>query len=774
MKLSLRTRLVVFGLLTTITPLVFLSVIYIRNASKTLEENISENIENNSLSLAGNLNDLIEQRSRELKLLTQADVFEEGNRVQITQFLNEAIEESPDISELYFFDLEGRSIALSGSLNKDEIDFSAAKISEALFLQATKSKQGEIFRSNINQDSFSILSPVTDDSNLNVIGVLVTSIRTALIKEIIEDFRQSRLPEGKIIVFDSFGKAIASSNIPANRPHSLDTDRIQSETDHVSSEILTNESNGEKNFVTRVDFDLFGSAKTYDWTLVSSLPREVALAPLREANMTFIIITILAGLLAIIGAIWTAYTYTDPLVRATRMAKQFADDIKSIEPLENPPHEVKVLSDALMSAAGQIISKTNNIEMARKEAIRSKAETEKALEKAEIASESKTTFLAVMSHEVRTPLNAILGVAQILELDQSLSPDALGHIKMLKTAGQNLLQILSDVLDLAQIESNKLEIQTSAFDLNEVFAPVVDIHKLLCDEKKIQFNVAYECDMDATFIGDALRTRQILWNIVSNAVKFTLKGSVSIHASIAENEKFPQICELMFTVSDTGVGIPRADQSRVFESFIQVDSGKSRSFEGTGLGLAIVKNLIELLDGKIKLVSEPQVGTIVSVSLPLKRSGSSIPAPFNRQENSTNQESEKSGAKQLQSDKTRAPYVLIVDDNALNLKVLRDLLVELGYSCTIAERGDTALEVLSNKSIDLVILDEHMPSMSGRELTRTIRSKSDSRIANIPIIGLTADVLAANKNAMLNAGMNTVLNKPLDKDQLTSVLQSLQ
>jgi len=367
-----------------------------------------------------------------------------------------------------------------------------------------------------------------------------------------------------------------------------------------------------------------------------------------------------------------------------------------------------------------------------------------ALEAAQAASRAKSSFLAVTSHEIRTPLNGVLGMAQAMANDE-LSETQRDRVGVIRQAGEALLDILNDILDLSKIEAGKLDLEAAPFDLEAVTRSAVGAFSATALGKGLDYRLELAPDARGAFEGDAARVRQVLCNLISNAVKFTSEGGVYVTVA-------PTALGVRLSVRDTGPGVPEGFAERLFEKFTQADSSTTRRFGGTGLGLAICRELCEAMGGCITVENGPEGGAIFTVDLPLVRS--SEPAP------SRPDEVEAPLAKAPAGE--RALRILAAEDNAVNQLVLQTLLEQIGVDATIVDDGAQAVEAWANGAFDLILMDVQMPHMDGPDATREIRAREAATgRTRVPIVALTANVMRHQVEAYAAAGMDAFVAKPI-------------
>ncbi len=371
----------------------------------------------------------------------------------------------------------------------------------------------------------------------------------------------------------------------------------------------------------------------------------------------------------------------------------------------------------------------------------------RARDAAEAASRAKSEFLANMSHEIRTPMNGVLGMLD-LALDATDDAERRECVSTARSSAESLLVIINDILDFSKIEAGKVEVETVSFDLGEQLSLVMRTLAAQAARKSLVMQLQVAPGVPARLTGDPLRLRQVLLNLVSNAIKFTHEGSVTLRVERAEGASGER---LHFSVIDTGIGIPADKHGLVFEAFAQQDSSTTRGYGGTGLGLSIASRLTELMGGHISLDSAPGRGSSFRVDLPLRR-GESEAAPA-----ATPVEPERG-----ETATGRRLSVLLVEDHPVNQKVATVVLQRAGHRVTVAHNGIEAIEKVAEGGFDLVLMDMQMPVMGGVEAARLIRQMEEElgRLP-VPIFAMTANAQEEDRTACLEAGMNDFLTKPL-------------
>lgn len=387
-------------------------------------------------------------------------------------------------------------------------------------------------------------------------------------------------------------------------------------------------------------------------------------------------------------------------------------------------------------------------------------------DRAEKASAAKGEFLAHMSHEIRTPLTAVSGIAEIF----SQTEDALGEgqrklVKTLKTSTETLKELITDILDFSKIESGEVELHNQKFVLGDLFSQVISMMSVRANEKYLDFSFDYEDLKNTVFHGDKQRLRQILINLIGNAIKFTEKGFINVRARI---EPVADAQILRIDIQDSGIGIPSNAIPIIFEKFRQADSSVSRRYGGTGLGLPISKSLADIMGGTIKVESDPGKGSMFSVLLPF--TSANVESSVDMGE-VVHMQRLNERLKKVMGDKKK---ILLVEDYEGNIVVLSYILGGLDCTFDIARTGLEAVQLWKEKHYDLILMDIQMPEMDGLTATRTIRKMEDEQNANrTPIIGLTAHALVADKQKCIDSGMDDYLSKPIVEGDLKNAMLTL-
>jgi signal transduction histidine kinase/CheY-like chemotaxis protein len=383
-------------------------------------------------------------------------------------------------------------------------------------------------------------------------------------------------------------------------------------------------------------------------------------------------------------------------------------------------------------------------------------ELEKARAKADLANVYKRRFMANMSHDVRTPVHAILGFSDLL-LKTELKTDQREFVKAIFQSSENLLGIVNDVLDYSKVEEGKLTIIKEAFSLHETIQSVVNMFKPKIDEKKILLGLNYDNRIPASLLGDKLRISQILFNLIGNAVKFTDNGRIEINAKVIE-EKSGEVFSIEFLILDSGIGIKSDRMQAIFDRFEQAEDSTTQNYGGSGLGLSIVKQLVELHSGSISAFSIPGVGSEFKLLIDFEKV------------NDSNVLHNKGDVAQLRHD-VRFNKVLLVEDNELNQKLCKEILISEGVEANIVNNGKEAIDILRHQTFDLIFMDLQMPVMSGLEASSIIRNELK---LSTPIVAFTSNAIEDEYSKCKAAGMNAYIEKPMREGIINKVSLMLQ
>ncbi len=380
-----------------------------------------------------------------------------------------------------------------------------------------------------------------------------------------------------------------------------------------------------------------------------------------------------------------------------------------------------------------------------------------AKDAAESDNRSKSEFLANMSHEIRTPMNAVIGISQLLELT-ALTPEQQGHVSALKQSSKSLMSLISDILDLSKIEAGKITIYQAEFSLEQCIINIIQILQASASEKGLTLELDFDVDVPPFLLGDEMRVKQILINLIGNSVKFTSEGGITISVQLLE--QYADSVILKLRVSDTGIGIWAEAFDRIFLPFVQEDGSIIRCSGGTGLGLTICRRLTELLGGSINVESSKGIGSCFTVILPftVPRDAGSAQEP----------------SADLPLSWDGPPLrILMVEDDPVNIKFGTLMLSKLGHESSVARNGRECLAALEQSSFDIVLMDIQMPVMNGEETLREIRRQEQGTCRHQPVIALTAFALRGEKERLLSIGFDSYVSKPVEFKVLVSEMKRI-
>ncbi|MCS6942911.1 MAG: ATP-binding protein [Geminocystis sp.] len=584
--------------------------------------------------------------------------------------------------------------------------------------------------------------PIFDKQNNKILGVINIDISLDSLGEFLREIKFS--PSCDILIVERNGNLVAGAGIPvswqgkdkkfyrhnlSNLPHPLwqQLDKFVREKAGNYKTIKQQKDwvfyfQGEKYFISVYPWqDAYG----LDWLIIAAVPQSDFLAEINRNIRNTILLSIVVLVTSVYSAIKTAQWLAKPVLQLEKTASTIASGnlssrikISGIKELEKLANSFNIMAEKLQDYFEHLEEKVKQRTL----------ELEKAKALAEVASKAKSEFLASMSHELRTPLNAILGFTQLLSRDKSLSKEHLETITIINRSGEYLLTLINDVLDMAKIESGKMTLQTTAVDIHQTLELVREMFRENAHRKNLRLEIRKSQDLPQTVKTDAQKLRQVLVNLVSNAIKFTDKGGVVVSAwldSVEGNGEANRV-KLGFAVSDTGVGISPEEIGDLFQPFVQTSAGKNLQ-KGTGLGLAICKNFVELMGGKITVESERGKGSTFRFYILAELAEQKNPPPTT------------STPRVIGISSKRHCKILIADDDKNNRDILTALLKPVGFEVKEAENGKEAVAFWQSWQPHLIWMDLHMPVMDGFAAAATIRHQAGG---NTPvIIALTASSL---------------------------------
>ena len=523
-----------------------------------------------------------------------------------------------------------------------------------------------------------------------------------------------------------------------------------------------------------------------DQEQVASLEIRVDLWPVYQQLVWISAVAFVLWLLGMLAAYVLSRVFN---ARITEPLSDLADMMSEVTDREDYSQRfsygVKNELGAVVEAFNEMLVRIGDREQRLRKMI---VDLEEARDQAESAARSKSSFLANMSHEIRTPMNGVIGMIALLK-QGGLAEQQLAYFETIERSADALLLIIDDILDFTKIEAGRLTLGRSAFSIRDSLSSIEALFSEPASQKGLVLGFTVDSAVPAVLVGDPGRIRQILLNLIGNAVKFTDKGSITVTASVADTEQGEHI---RFTVADTGPGIHPEDQTRIFGEFFQADVSLTRSHGGTGLGLAITDQLVRLMGGRIGFESRYGAGSLFWVELPMEVSAENSPQELAaggaegganqkevaRLERLTNPAASASapttGATEYPLSVTYELSVLVAEDSEVNQFIIRELLAKWGIEIAVAANGLEAVDAFKEQEFDLILMDIQMPEMDGLEATRRIRSlqNDESVHEECEIVGLSAHAMSGDRERYMAEGMVDYLTKPIRTEELRKILEA--